>query len=203
MTTECCDCAIIETDCPTFHRRFSPYCRMVDVSTAAPQVYFSVAPSLRASLNRLTFNSDRVYLELRRKGCENLLATYNAWRRDLYGNIGFYFDDTLFAQNPGFFIGDVYINCVYCFSVQLRFAGCEAVVMDCYTQPIMETCGKGECSVIQVIGVGSIGGFGCAVTSDCGPIAPYFPLDNPATPPQVEQNQCCTPMSVAGVGSMG
>ncbi len=197
-----CECAVVP-NCPTLHRRYSPYCRMVEVSAYNPQVYFTVAPSIRFSNSALTFNRDRVYLELRRKGCENLLATYSVWRRDLNGNIGFYFDDTLFGQPPGYFIGDVYINCTYCFSVQLRLSPCEAVVTDCYVQPIMETCGKGECGVIQVVGIGSIGGLSCAVTSDCGPIAPYFPLDNPATPPQAQLAQCCIPATSAGTGSIG
>lgn len=196
-----CDCAVIATTCPTIPRRYSPYCRLVDVSSANPQVYFSVAPYINSN-QTIIFNHDSVYLELRRKGSERLLGTYNVWRRDLTGAIGFYFDGNLFDQSPGYFVGDVYINCEYCFSVQLRLRPCGATVLSCYTQPVLETCGGGECSVIQVIGIGSIGGVGCATTADCGGIAPYFPLDNPVTPAQEQINQCC-PSSVMGLGTIG
>lgn len=196
-----CDCIVIEDSCPSIHRRFSPYCRMVDVDASNPQVYFSVGAAINSNVV-LTFNHDRAYLELRKKGSEYLIATYNVWRRDLNGAIGFFFDANLFTQTPGYYIGDVYINCTYCFSVQLRLRPCSSVVLSCYTQPVLETCGVEDCGVIQVIGVGSIGGATCAATSNCGPIPPYFPLDNPVTPAQPEINECCLP-SVAGVGTIG
>ena len=174
---------------------------MIDVYPSSPQVYLAVAPALRYSLSKLTFNHDRVYLELRRKGCEGtLIATYNVWRRDLYGNIGFFFDDTFFGQPAGYYIGDVYINCTYCFSVQLRLSGCDATVLDCYTEKALELCGGGECSVIQVIGAGAIGGTGCLVTSDCGVVAPYFPLDNPISPLPVSSTNC--QFTACAVGSV-
>jgi hypothetical protein len=200
-----CDCIVIEPDCPSFHRKYSPYCRLIDVSANTPQVYLRVASSIRFSSQVLTFNHDRVYMELRRKGCENLLATSPAWRRDADGNIGFYFDGNLFDQSPGFFIGDVYINCNYCFSVQLRLSGCEAAVIGCYVEPALEECGQGECGLTPSIGTGAIGGLACpAPASECGTVAPFFPMSN--TIP-VSPSACATPscsiVSVSGIGPIG
>lgn len=165
---------------PAFRRRFSPYCRLTDITPTTPQVYFRVDSSLSGGV-ALTFNYSRVYMELRKKGQEVLIATYNAWRRDENGYIGFYFDDTFFALCDGYYTGDVYIDCKYCFSVQLRLPPCEAAVTDCYVQATMEDCGRGECTVIDVIGFGTVGGIPCnSVTSSvCGDVAPYFDLSNP------------------------
>lgn len=180
---------------PFLRRRFSPFCRIVDVTPNSPQVYFRVAPSVQNDSTALTFIHSRVYLELRRKGVETLLGTYNAWRRDANGNIGFYFDDILFGSAPGFYVGDVFIDCVYCFSVQLRLPPCETVVTDCYVQPVLETCGEGDCAVVDVVGFGSIGSWPCniAVSSICGNVAPYFEIANPGSPPaQTSVSSCST-----------
>lgn len=176
-------------------RRYSPYCRFITVSRATPQVYLTVTPA-PASGVPVTFNHDSVYLELRRKGCEGtLLATYPAWRRDANGAIGFYFDDTLFDFRAGFFIGDVYINGAYCFSVQLWLHDCEATVVDCYVQPLQETCGLDACvSVVDTIGLETIGG---------GPYpesVPYFDLNNPLYPqPAALASGNCT-LDIAAIG---
>jgi hypothetical protein len=183
--SEPCGCIPVAPCVPQLRRHFSPFCRMVDVTPSTPQVYFRVAPSVQHDSTALLFTHSRVYLELRRKGIENLLGTYNAWRRDANGNIGFYFDDVLFNSEPGFFIGDVFIDCVYCFSVQLRLPPCEAVVTDCYVQPIHDVCERGECTVVDIVGFGTIGSWPCniVVPSICGDIAPYFELTNPGIVP--------------------
>lgn len=173
----CCIQPVCST--PVLRRRFSPYCRIVDVTPQTPQVYFRVDSSLSSGVT-LTFNYSRVYLELRRKGQETLIATYNAWRRDENGAIGFYFDDAFFEQCDGYYVGDVYIDCKYCFSVQLRLPPCEAAVVGCYVQPAMETCGREVCSLIDPVGLGIVGGWMCdiAPATNCGDIAPYFTLSD-------------------------
>ena len=50
--------------------------------------------------------------------------------------VNVYFDDALFAQPSGYYYGDIFIDCVYCFTVNLRLPRCEAVVTDCYAQPV-------------------------------------------------------------------
>ncbi len=199
-------CIPILTQCAPAHRRFSPYCNMIEVNPTTPQVYLRVAPSVQRDATSLTFSHSGVYLELRRKGMPALLATYTAWRRDANGYIGFYFDDALFAQPPGFFIGDVFIDCAYCFSVNLRLPRCQAVVTDCYVQPILENCGNGECAIQDAAGFGVVGGLQCdtPVTSPCAGVAPYFPLDNPVvpvTPPCPTSTACClAPSTLVTVG---
>jgi hypothetical protein len=204
-----CGCIIPDPVVPTLRRRFSPDCRMVDVGPATPQAYFSIAPSVQSNGHQASFSYDRAYMNVYRKGREDLLiTTYNVWRRDINGAIGWYFDDTLFNQPPGFFIGDVFIDCDYCFSVQLRLPRCESVVTSCYVQPIMEQCGEGECSVIQPMGEGLIGGGECALppaVTTCGTQAPYFPLENPLKPPApcAESSACCLTPDPAGFQPAG
>lgn len=204
-----CGCLFPIPTVPTVHRRFSPFCRLIDVSPSAPQVYFRVAPSVQNDASSLTFNNSRVYLELRRKGMEDLIATYNAWRRDANGYIGFYFDDSLFGGCPGYYVGDIFIDCKYCMSVQLRLPPCETFVTDCYALPALEDCGRGECTVVDLIGMGVIGGLTCDIppaTTVCGPVAPFFDLNNSVPPPPVcgVDSACCfTPATAAGAVPAG
>lgn len=202
-----CGCITpVITSC-TINRRFSPFCRIVDVVPSTPQVYFRVALSSQRDSTSLTFAHSSVYLELRRKGMEALLATYTAWRRDENGYVGFYFDDALFGQPPGFFIGDVYIDCKYCFSVQLRLPPCETFVTDCYVVPALEDCGRGECTVLDPVGLGVAGGLPCdAPSTVCGDAIPYFDLSNPVPPASVcgIPTACCfTPACAAGSVPIG
>lgn len=170
---------------PQFRRRFSPYCGFTEVTPQNPQVYYQVAGSVQTDDMPMTFNHQQVYMEVRRKGNEcGMVASYPAWRRDANGWIGFYFDDQYFGSPPGYYIGDVFINCCYCFSVQFYLPYCAAVVTGCYTQPALELCGGGECSIADEVGMGTIGGLDCDTTStSCGGVAPYFPIDNPQVPP--------------------
>lgn len=181
-----CGCIIPEPVVPRPKRRFSPDCRCIDIGPSTPQLYLNVAPSVQRNGHQITFNNDRSYMKVFRKGREDIeIATYNVWRRDANGALGWYFDNVLFDQPSGFFVGDVYLNCVYCFSVQLRLPPCEAVITSCYTQPILENCGAGECSLIQVTGEGMVGGGDCALpppVTECGTIAPYYSLENPLEP---------------------
>lgn len=193
-----CGCLPQSSVCTPIRRKFSPFCKVIDVSSATPQVYLRVAPSVQLDSQALTFAHSRVTLELRRKGCETMLASYPAWRRDGRGYIGFYFDNTLFSGPAGYYVGDVFIDCCYCFSVTLRKPKCEALVTDCYVQPAIDTCGNGECGLGNVIGMGPIGMLGesCSLpgeTTACGPIAPYFPLDNPPAPtPVCSSSSACS-----------
>lgn len=178
-----CGCIPVTPVVPILKRRFSADCRMIDVSPYTPQVYFNIAPSVQRNGHQATFNYSRAYLKLFRKGREDIeIATYNVWRRDENGALGWYFDDTFFSQPPGFFIGDVYVDCTYCFSVQFRLPPCELSVTSCYTVPILETCGECVCGVIQAAGSGVIGDGDCNLPpalTPCGTVAPYFPLENP------------------------
>lgn len=175
------NCCIPVCVVPERRRRFSRACRLVDVSSCNPQAYFTVAANYATDSTAWAFSHDHVYMEVFRKGREDIpVATYNVWRRDANGAIGFYFDDTLFAT-PGFYVGDVFINCVYCFSVQLRVPPCEAVVTDCYTVAALETCGSDICAFIEPAGYGIVGGGECGVPTNtvCGPVAPFFELYDP------------------------
>lgn len=205
-----CGCLPVIPCGPRLRRRFSYACRLVDITPANPQVYFAVAGSPQSDSHQLTFSHTRGYMELRRKGLDHvLIATYNIWRRDAYGSIGFYLDDTFFNQPPGYFIGDIFLDCEYCFSVQLRLPVCRAVVIDCYTVPVLETCGEGICTVMDALGIGMIGGGECPLppaVTECGTLPPYFELFDPInnTPaPCPTDTACAIPPNCTGSTPIG
>lgn len=201
-------CIPIASPCQPTFRRFSPYCQFLEVTPAAPQLYLRVAPSPQQDASSLTFAHTSAYAELRRKGIPDLLATYQAWRRDENGYIGFYFDDAYFAQPTGYYLLDIFLDCSYCFSVNLRKPRCEAVVMDCYVQPVMETCGTGDCNATNVVGFDTAGGLVCTDVNPnpvCAGIAPYFPLDNPQVPvvPPCPSAPCCVTADTTAGSTVG
>lgn len=203
-----CGCIPVCAAVPARWRRFSRTCRLVDVSPANPQAYFAVAASYGTDSTQLSFNHDRVYMEVFRKGREDIrVATYNVWRRDANGSLGFYFDESIFCL-PGFYVGDVFINCEYCFSVQLRVPVCAAVVTDCYTVAALETCGADICAFVEPAGYGTAGGGECGVpptVTECGTIAPFFELYDPvgATAAPCGPTGCCFTPDPAGATSAG
>lgn len=199
-----CGCIEPTPPVPLFHRRFSG-CPSLDVSPSAPQAYFRVAPSVKFDSSSFTFANMQAYMEVRRKGIETLIATYPAWRRDANGYVGFYFDDALWNSPPGFYVGDIFLNCQYCLSVRLRLPPCEAVITDCYAQPALETCGAAMCcGIIDMAGDGIVGGGSCAVIP-AGP--PYFELTNPGPIPLPDCVEVCYPPGPscvsAGSGTAG
>lgn len=169
-----CGCIEPTPPVPLFCRRFSG-CGILDVSPSHPQAYFRIAPSVRYDGSSFTFANMDAYMEVRYKGREELIATYPAWRIDANGYVGFYFDDTLWQNKPGFYVGDIFLNCAYCLSVQLRLPRCEAVVTDCYAQPVLETCGDVCCGIIDMAGDGMAGGGTCGVPTS----PPFYDLTNP------------------------
>lgn len=135
-------------------------------------------------------NALPIYIEIRRRGNEALIARYDAFQRTLDGYVGFYWDALFNEAAPGLYVGDVIVDCCYCFSMLFRIRPCEMVIGSYYHELATESCGMGECSMLATIGEGVIGGLECEMVpepSECGLPAPYFETNDP-----VPHNPTCT-----------
>jgi hypothetical protein len=56
-------------------------------------------------------NGNCVYIQIKRKGSDAVIARYNAFDLDVDGAVGFYWDDCLFCVAPGYYIGEIFIDC--------------------------------------------------------------------------------------------
>lgn len=180
--------------------------------------YITLTPKIKKTFVRMltsrnipTFKDptrEEIYIEIRRKGCEPRLARYDAFQRTAEGYVGFYWDATFYDLPPGYYVGDVFINCVYCFSLQFILPRCETFVDSCYNEEGPELCGEGECSMLTTVGDGVVGGVECPVVpaaSECGLPAPYFVTQDPVVPypPASCQVPCASPFSIVADDLVG
>jgi hypothetical protein len=143
-------------------------------------------------------NSLPVYIEIRKRGNEALVARYDAFQRTLDGDVGFYWDSLFNEAPPGLYVGDVVVDCCYCFSVLFRIRPCEMVVGSYHNELATESCGMGECSMLDTIGEGVIGGLQCEVApepSECGLPAPYFESTDPVPNSPICELTCDSDLS--------
>lgn len=153
--------------------------------------YMAVTPTTKKTFFRLLnnqvemrqwlMNNESVFIEIRYKGVDVMVARYDAFQRDLNGMLGFMWDAQFLGNVTGLYIGDVYVGCNYCFSVNFRLAPCEAIVDTAYNDEGIETCSAGECAPVAEIGVETLGGTDCPVPyiGECGAPAPFFTVENP------------------------
>lgn len=170
--------------------------------------YITITPAVSKTFVRLLASQQdgrqidparvEIYVEIRLRGCNNLIACYNAFQRTAEGFVGFYWDATFTGQCPGLYVGDVFVDCKYCFSILFRIPKCEIVAQDCYNEFTLEDCGLGECSMVDAVGAGVVGGLACETAppaTECGVAPPYFESMDPVEPPP-DANNCnlsCTP----------
>jgi len=166
-------------------RRYSG-CDWIAISPDTAKVFVRMLQSVQ---NPRQFIPNRVPMQIKmyRQGINCLLATYDAWQRDANGYVAFYFDEALLGQPAGYYVGDVFFGCEYCYSLRFRLAPCEVIVDDCRVENTIETCGKAICAIYPAIGEGTIGGVDCALAPSGGPcdepcgsaVAPFFDDSNP------------------------
>lgn len=188
-------------------RRYAD-CDYIDISTRVKKTFIRMLTSVQypTQVNPTRMN---VYIEIRYRGSEAMIACYNAFQRTADGYLGFYWDSTFTDACPGLYVGDVYVECKYCFSIRFRVARCEMVVDSCYNEFAAEDCGLGECSMLETIGDGVVGGIECVVAppvDECGLPAPYFDTTDPVVPIEATAgcNLSCTPaFSIAGDDIVG
>lgn len=192
--------------CGCIHRRY------------ATQEYIEITPSVKKTFIRMLTSASmptqvdptrmQVYIEIRLRGCETLIARYDAFQRTADGYLGFYWDAEFVDACAGLYVGDVYIDCKYCFSVKFRIPRCSIMVDSFYNETGVELCGYGECSMLITIGEGVIGGIECEVVpaaSECGLPAPYFETTDPVVQEPLEDcNLTCQPVfQIAGDDIIG
>jgi hypothetical protein len=192
--------------CGCLHRRYANN----DYIEITPLVRKTFIRMLQSMAIPVQVNPARMfaYMEIRLRGCETLIARYETFQRTLDGYLGFYWDATFTGANPGLYVGDVYIDCCYCFSVKFRIPRCSIVVDSYYNEMAVEDCGYGECSMLVTVGEGVVGGLECEVVppaSECGLPAPYFETTDPAVqnPPENCNLSCSPPFMAVGDGIIG
>lgn len=188
-------------------RRYAD-CDYIDIT---PNVKKTFIRMLMSRQNEAQFDPtrSRIYIEIRHRGNECVLACYDAFQRTADGYVGFYWDSTFTAACPGLYVGDVYVDCKYCFSVLFRIPKCELIVDSCYNEYAAETCGMGECSMLEVVGEGVVGGLECEESissNDCGLPPPYFETIDPSVPESAAATcnlQCLPVFSITGDDIVG
>lgn len=128
-----CGCINREPLKPKRKRRFSG-CGILDVDPSVVKTWFRVESSAYASAQQLLLNHTCMRIELTRKGKGDVFASYDAFSTDNDGNVSFYWDDVFLTRPPGFYLGDVFFDDVYCFTVQFRIRSCEAVIAACQNE---------------------------------------------------------------------
>jgi hypothetical protein len=178
-----CGSEIAPSSCK--QRRYSG-CDWIAISPGTAKVFVRM---LQSHQNPSQFIPDQVPVQIKmyREGINCVIAEYPAWQRDSKGYVGFYFDDALLAQAAGYYVGDVFLGCDYCFSLKFRLAPCELIVDDCRVENQVETCGAEICAIYSAIGEGVVGGGPdcpasppCSPCDDtCGAVPPFFDDSNP------------------------
>jgi hypothetical protein len=124
-----CGCINREPLKPPRKRRFSG-CDMHEIDASVVKTWFKLGASA-ADTQQLLVNSACVRIELMRKGSEDVFASYDAFSTNTASEVSFYWDAEFLERPFGFYIGDIFINEHYCFSVQFRIRKCEAVALSC------------------------------------------------------------------------
>jgi len=175
----CCSSPAVPGVCA--RRRFSG-CDWIPLTPSTAKVFFRM---LQSDAVPTQFIPTRTPMQIKmyREGSDCLLAQYDAWQRDSRGYVGFYFDNDVLGEPAGYYVGDVYLGCDYCFSLRFRLAPCELIVDDCVVVEQVDSCGREVCALYPAIGEGTIGGVDCALAPTtaevCGAVPPYFDDSNP------------------------
>jgi hypothetical protein len=193
---DCAWCVTSCNPCDTVQRRYAD-CDYIDITPKVKKTFVRMLASYQNPI-QVDPTRARIYIEIRRRGCPEQVACYDAFQRTADGYVGFYWDGNFTGADPGLYVGDVFVECNYCFSLHFRIPRCEIVVDSCYNEFAAEDCGEGECSMLETVGAGVVGGLECEVVpapSECGLPAPYFETTDPVVPiPATDGcNLSCTP----------
>lgn len=121
-------------------------CGVLDIDPSVAKTWFQLEDTSRVSASQLVLGSACMQIDLSRKGTDEMFVAYKAFSTDVNNNVSFYWDDVFLQQPPGYYVGDVYFNDTYCFSMEFRIRRCEAVVVACMHE--YETPCRKECDVI-------------------------------------------------------
>lgn len=157
-----CFCLPIVPCVPPRLRRVNK-CALIEITPAVVKTWVMLERGLCQRMQVLP-NDLCISIEIFRKGCEEKLATYNAFSRDVNGAVSFYWDCDFLNQPSGFYYGDVFLNEQYCFSLPFRIPRCDIRAINCYNENEKD-CATGCDDTIGSTGISS----GC-VEESCIPI---------------------------------
>jgi hypothetical protein len=175
-----CICIEVKPKLPERKRRFN-YCPALEVNSGVVKSWIKPVSGYRTGNQFVDLACAQVTLEIRRKGKDELIETYNPFSVDNEKGLSFYWTPLFLAQAPGYYIGDILVNGVYCFSLNFRFRKCELAAVECFSEferpcvvPCADTIGAAGCSTEvctpqDVIGTESEPTDPCAVeVEECG-----------------------------------
>ena len=108
-------------------------CGVIEITPATVKTWVTLERGLCERMQVLP-NELCIAIEIYRKGCEERLATYNAFSRDVNGAVSFYWDCDFLDQPTGFYYGDVFLNDHYCFTLPFRIPRCDVRAVNCYSE---------------------------------------------------------------------
>lgn len=161
-------CGCVTRSAPVSRKRRYSGCGILNIDASVVRSWFKLDTNALPSAQRLFLTCECVRIELLRKGKEVLIATYNAFSLSNDNEVGFYWDADFLLQPPGYYIGDIFINDNYCFTLEFRIRKCETVVVACRVDYEKPCATPGDAA----IGKNILGG----IAGDCGPVA-CIPLD--------------------------
>lgn len=124
---------------------------ITEIDSSVAMTWFTLATS-KTDLRGVILEPAEVRMDIVRKGQEGVSVAYRAFTKDLNGRMGFYWDQSLYTLNPGWYLGDVYVQDSYCFSVQFRIRTCEIDVVGCENEYVGGGCSYDYCSPLGLVG---------------------------------------------------
>jgi hypothetical protein len=128
----------------------------MDITPATVKTWLKLSGS-NMTRDLLVIGCDKFEMQIVRKGKDNPFVVYPAFSKTDH-EVSFYWDDEFLAAAPGLYLGDVYVNDGYCFTVKFRIKKCDIAVVECRTEneapcsPCEEGCDDGEgCLPVDVV----------------------------------------------------
>lgn len=141
MTCACTsvEVATAQSECGMKRRFGSTDFFVIDANTV--RSCFKINKTPYKDAEQVLWQNNTSYLEVRRKGkLDILLTTIPMVSYDENGFGCFEWDEIMSQQPTGFYILDIFINCCYCFSLNLRLMPCRAVVVNSYNENNTNGC---------------------------------------------------------------
>jgi hypothetical protein len=147
------DCAWCVTNCnpcDTIQRRYAD-CDYIDITPKVKKTFVRMLASYQNPI-QVDPTRTRIYIEIRRRGCPEQVACYDAYQRTADGYVGFYWDGNFTGADPGLYVGDVFVECNYCFSLHFRIPRCELIVIPVTTNSLPKIAGRANAACWKLSG---------------------------------------------------
>ena len=172
-------CIPVAPKLPERKRRF--VCNPLEIDASVVKSWIKPVSGYRTGNQFVNLACAAIALEIRRKGKEEIIETYEPFSIDNDKGLSFYWTPLFLALPFGYYQGDILVNGEYCFSINLRFRKCELAAVDCFNEheracivPCADTigaigCEPDLCTPDDVVGGVAPASDPCATDeSDCG-----------------------------------